>query len=78
MEWIQERFGREESGTKNYRRRIYQGISLLLRAEQWRKRAVRRDMESKEGLIKTGVIIARWHATIAEERAIPGGISINR
>lgn len=42
------------------------------------ERAVIRDVGSKEGLIKTGVIIAHWHATAVEERAILGGISINR
>lgn len=44
----------ENWGRKEYRRHIYQGMLLLLGAEEWRRGAAVRDVDPKEGLIETG------------------------
>lgn len=51
---------------------------LLLGAEKWRMGVARRDVDSKGGSIKTGVVTARWPAAAAEKRTTHGVIATNR
>lgn len=46
--------------------------------QKWTRGVVVRGVESKEGLIKTGVIPACWQGAAVGERMIPGVISRNR
>lgn len=38
----------------------------------------RKDVDSKEGLIETGVVTACWPAAAVETRTTPGVIAMNR